>query len=77
MITIKDIRRGHPFMVTSSTYTDYVRIANKVDDMLCSEPFCAELTNEEVKRMAIKLTLYFEDVVSEIGLWRSFAHLHK
>ena len=77
MITIKDIRRGHPFMVTSSTYTDYVRIANKVDDMLRSEPFCAELTNEEVKRMAIKLTLYFEDVVSEIGLWRSFVHLHK
>ena len=77
MITLKDIRKGHPFGFSSATDTDYVRIANTVFDMLRYVSFSAQRTGEEMKRMAIKLTLYFEDIVSEIGLWRSFVHLHQ
>ena len=77
MITLKDIRKGHPFGFSSATDTDYVRIANTVYEMLHYISFCAQRTDEEMKRMAIKLTLYFEDIVSEIGLWRSFVHLHQ
>ena len=77
MITLKDIRKGHPFGFSSATDTDYVRIANTVFDMLHYVSFSAQRTDEEMKRMAIKLTLYFEDIVSEIGLWRSFVHLHQ
>ena len=40
-------------------------------------PFCAERSEEKLKRMAIKLTLYFEDMVSEIGLWHSFVRKHQ
>lgn len=39
--------------------------------------FCAERSDEEMKRMAIKQTLYFEDMVSEIGLWHSFVQKHQ
>ena len=77
MITLKDIRKGHPFGFSSATDTDYVRIANTVYEMLRYVSFCAQRTDEEMKRMAIKLTLYFEDVVSEIGLWRSYVNLHQ
>ena len=71
-ITLRDIRKGHPFGVSSPTDADYVRIAKAVFDRLRYTPFCAERSDEEMKRMAIKLTLYFEDMVSEIGLWHSF-----
>ena len=61
-ITLRDIRKGHPCGVSSPTDTDYVRRAKAVFDRLRCTPFCAERSNEEMKRMAIKLTLYFEDI---------------
>ena len=76
-ITLRDIRKGHPFGVSSPTDADYVRIAKAVFDWLRCTPFCAERSEEELKRMAIKLTLYFEDMVSEIGLWHSFVQKHQ
>lgn len=76
-ITLRDIRKGHSFGVSSPTDTDYVRIAKAVFDRLRYISFCAERSDEEMKRMAIKLTLYFEDMVSEIGLWHSFVQKHQ
>ena len=76
-ITLRDIRKGHPFGVSSPTDAGYVRIAKAVFDWLRCTPFCAERSEEELKRMAIKLTLYFEDMVSEIGLWHSFVRKHQ
>ena len=76
-ITLRDIRKGHPFGVSSPTDADYVRIAKAVFDRLRYVSFCAERSDEEMKRMAIKLTLYFEDMVSEIGLWHSFVRKHQ
>ena len=76
-ITLRDIRKGHPFGVSSPTDADYVRIAKAVFDMLQYVSFCAERSDEEMKRMAIRLTLYFEDMVSEIGLWHSFVQKHQ
>ena len=64
-ITLRDIRKGHSFGVSSPTDADYVRIAKAVFDMLRYVSFCAERGEEELKRMAIKLTLYFEDMVSD------------
>ena len=71
-ITLLDIRKGHPFGVSSPTDADYVRIAKVVFDRLRYTSFCAGRSDEEMKRMAFKLTIYFEDMVSEIGLWHSF-----
>ena len=71
-ITLRDIRKGHPFGVSSPTDADYVRIVKAVFDRLRYTSFCAGRSDEEMKRMAFKLTLYFEDMVSEIGLWHSF-----
>lgn len=77
IITLRDIRKGHSFGVSSPTDNDYVRIANAEFDMLRYVSFCAQRTDDEMKRMAIKLTLYFEDMVSEIGLWHSFVQKHQ
>lgn len=50
-ITLRDIRKGHPFGFSSPTDTDYVRIAKAVFDMLRYVSFCAERSEEELKRM--------------------------
>ena len=76
MITLKDIRRAHPG-VASTTDKDNADIANTVMAMLRNTPFGAERSEEELKRIATKLTMYFEDVVSEIGLWHSLVHKHQ
>lgn len=57
IITLRDIRKGLPFGVSSPTDNDYVRIANAVCDMLRYVSFCAQRTDEEMKCMAIKLSL--------------------
>ena len=61
-ITLRDIRKGHPFGVSSPTDTDYVRITKAVFDKLRYVSFCTERSDEEMKRMTIKQTLYFEDI---------------
>ena len=76
MITIRDIRQAHPG-VASATDKDYAKIASTIEAMLRYTPFCAERSEEELKRIALKLTLYFEDMVSEIGLWNSIVQKHQ
>ena len=76
-ITLRDIRKGHPFGVSSPTDADYVRISKAVFDRLRYTPFGAERSEEELKRIAIKLTMYFEDIVSEIDLWHSLVQKHQ
>ena len=56
MITLKDIRKAHPG-VASTTDKDYADIANTVMTMLRYTPFGAERSQEELKRIAIKLTM--------------------
>ena len=76
MITLKDIRKAHPG-VASPTDKDYAKIAETAKAMLSHTQFGAGRSEEELKRMAIKLTMYFEDIVSEIGLWHSFVQKHQ
>ena len=49
VITLRDIRKGHPFGVSSPTDADYVRIAKAVFDRLRYTPFGAERSVEELK----------------------------
>ena len=56
-VTLRDLRKGHPFGVSSPTDTYYVRIAKAVFDKLRCVSFCAERSDEEMKHMAIKQTL--------------------
>lgn len=75
-ITALDLRKGHPQFVVSLTNRDYVRIANRILYLLRTSDFGIERIPEELKAMAVKFTLYFEDIVSEVGLWHSFVVGH-
>lgn len=55
----------------------YLKIAEGLTELLLKAPYCDLRGVEETKRIALKLTRYFEDVVSEIGIWESFVTLHK
>lgn len=60
MITLRDIRKGHLFGVPPpTTDKDYADIANTVMTLLRYTPFCAGRSEDEQKRIALKLTLYF------------------
>ena len=76
-ITQLDIRQKHPQAVLSSTNRIYAGIANSLYDILIGTDLGARLFENELKSMALKVTLYFEDIVSEIGLWASFVAKHK
>ena len=76
-ITQLDIRQRHPQAVLSSTNRDYADIANSLYDILIGSDLGARFFEDELKSMAIKVTLYFEDIVSEVGLWASFVAKHK
>jgi len=76
-ITQLDIRQRHPKAVLSSTNKIYAGIANSLYDILIDSELGAGFFEYELKRMVLKVTLYFEDIVSEIGLWASFVAKHK
>lgn len=76
MILIKHIRTGHPYRKPSSSDRSYTKIADTLMEIIHNSRFGCHLTEDQMKSMAIKLTHYFEDVVSEIGTWQSFIAKH-
>ena len=75
-ITALDLRKEHPQFVVSLTNRDYAGIANRILYLLHTSDFGFERILEELKAMAVNFTLYFEDIVSKVGLWRSFVAGH-
>ena len=75
-ITALDLRKEHPQFVVSLTNRDYAGIANRILYLLHTSDFGFERILEELKAMAVNFTLYFEDIVSKVGLWHSFVAGH-
>lgn len=76
MITSRNIMSGHPMGMMASTDIDYAKIASHI--LLKFNTLKNELLGPEIKRyLALKLTLYYEDVVSDFGIWRSFTDWNK
>ena len=71
-ITIQDIRARHPKGVKSPTDFYYGGLANKLLSITGQSLMSTELTQEMRKRIALCVTLYFEDVICDSGIWRSF-----
>lgn len=71
LITQGEITKRHPIGMTYVTDSDYTNFANVLLDVL-RHAGVIDLSSNEYKEIAINLTLYYEDVMADIGIWRGF-----
>ena len=75
-IVINDIKACHPDTKVSQTDMYYMQLANKIQNSLCNLLLMDDKSYEEIiHRGAIMLTNYFEDIVADSGVWRTFSNL--
>ena len=71
LIPQQEIKNRHPKGMTSYTDGDYAKFASKL--MAQIEAFgVVDMTSKEQRDIAINLTMYFEDVLADAGIWRGF-----
>lgn len=70
-ICAKDIAERHPYNTRTQSDGDYAAVGNKIIKRFQQYEFM-DIGSEDVREIALRLTLYFEDVVSDLGIWRSF-----
>ena len=55
----------------------YAKVGNLLLRRLLRNPAKQELSEEVIMKMALKVVLYFEDIICDSGIWRSFAEKHQ
>lgn len=77
-IPVQAIRNTHPAPeIGCPTDLYYTRIANDIFKHLANDIQKGNFTESEARKIAINIAAYFEDQVSEFGLWRAFVTKHK
>ncbi len=76
LITVQDIRDAHPAVLDCETNLDYAKVGNKLLQRMRRMILPKEITGEIKKILALKVTLYFEDIICDCGIWRSFVEKH-
>lgn len=66
----QNLSNAHPKGIASDTDMDYVNFANGIVSRISS--IANDITNDDVFHIAMKCTLYYEDVIADAGIWRSF-----
>lgn len=66
-----EIENRHPKGLTSTTDMEYARIATEVLDEM-SKLGIDDIPVSGLRLLALNIALYFEDVVADAGIWRSF-----
>ena len=55
----------------------YAKVAERLLNEILQTGVCDELGEEACYQMAATLTCYFEDVISNLGIWNCFVRKHK
>lgn len=77
LINVGYWREAHLLPLLCSTDAFYVKYARKLRDKIKKADFERKLTPEDMTEIALTLTYYLEDVVTGLGVWRSFIMEHK
>lgn len=72
-----DWQKTHPYSGADSTDSFYARIVGEVIGALNLTGLSDVLDDDKLERVAFALTSWFEDVISEVGVWRSFTEVCK
>lgn len=76
-ITTQDIRRRHPHGLNCDTDREYADFANRLVREMLQHPVSQTWSADYLLTVALKITLYFEDLVTEVGFWKSFVMKHQ
>ena len=68
----KDWLQIHPYKQSTPIDSYYTSIANRIYDIMEQTQLVNSFEGDEVKQICIRLAAYFEDVISELGIWRNF-----
>lgn len=67
------IENCHPKGMPSSTDMEYARIATEITSELAKQDV-KDIPLDGLKLMAVNITMYFEDVIADAGIWRGFTN---
>ena len=70
-IAALDIANRHPLGMKCQTDSTYARFATELAELLAKQNIQG-FEGRNVKELAIVLTMYYEDVLSDLGMWYSF-----
>lgn len=73
----KDWLQLHPYKQSGPTDLYYTRIANQIYNILVYTKLANSFYKEDVIQVSIRMAAYFEDVISELNIWRSFITEYK
>lgn len=76
-VSVQNIQRMHPKGMESSTDFYYAKIGNQLLKSIQRTGAVKVFGNEVLEIMAIKVVLYFEDIICDGGIWRSFVNKHR
>ncbi len=76
-ITIQDIIMCHPIGIRCATDFYYAKVGNLLLRRLLKNPVKQGLDEDVMIKMALNTALYFEDIICDSGLWRSFVEKHR
>lgn len=77
MVTMNDWLRFHPYEKPSQVDDYYQKLCNRLLKANIDEPLCKDMNQLEYKELTCMLVCWFEDVISETNIWRSFTAEHK
>lgn len=73
----KDWVQLHPYKQSNPVDSYYTSIANRIYNIMEQTELINSFEGDEAKQVAIRIAAYFEDVISELGIWRAFLHKNK
>lgn len=77
-ITLKEFMLRQPdFPNVSETDEFYLGLANRLLVETAETSFCRQLPESLVKRIALTLVDYLQDIIADAGLWRSFVDANR
>ena len=76
-ITVQDIVMRHPMGMRCDTDFYYAKVGNRLLRQLSRYLAKQGLSEDVMMKMALKTVLYFEDVICDSGIWRSFVEKHQ
>jgi len=77
-ITMNDWLKFHPIMYHSDVDTYFLKLCNQLLKVNVDQPLLPKNLNwAEYKDLICILVCYFEDIISETNIWRSFTAEHK
>ena len=69
-IPAMDIARRHPLFLKGTTDAAYARFASDLAELM-EKLNIQEFKGDNLRELAIVLTMYYEDMISDLGIWNA------